>query len=489
MQELINGIQHVKISPLNSKKIISGIKWTGIEFGLNTLFKFSVQFILAKLLLPNEFGLVGMCMVFIAMSGAVSELGMSAALIQKKDDNQVKMMYPTAFWSGVVWGILLYTIMVGLIGPFAAYFYEEPILVKLIPVLSLGVLIKPLNLIQIVILTRELDFKKIAQIFNISALIAGIIAVVSAYFGVGVWALVINNVLSVGLTVPLFYLNIKWKPSLEWNNEHFKHIFGFGAYSTGTSLFSTLTYNIDNLIIGKMLGSSLLGSYTLSFALTEQLRQMVSTILNKVMYPVFGKNQDDKIKLKDYFLKIINFNSILIYPLMTFLLLFGDEVIGFFGEKWKEAVLPLKILAVAMMVHLLINSFTSLIRGIGKPKLEMKIIIGLTTIVLIPGLYLGISYYGLVGAAFAILINKIGLVIIGMIVLKKEIGLTIFNVFFAVKSALLGVFISAIIICFLTCLFDIKHLFILLFIYMVSYFGIVYLLEKENINSLFKNFL
>ncbi|GAA4109719.1 lipopolysaccharide biosynthesis protein [Aquimarina addita] len=474
---------------MDSKKIVSGIKWTGIEFVLNTIFKFSVQFILAKLLVPKEFGLVGMCMVFIAVSGAASELGMSAALIQKKDDDQVKMMYPTAFWSGIIWGIILYLFMSCIIGPFAAYFYGEPILIKLIAVLSLGILIKPFSLIHSVILTRALNFKKIAQIFNISALIAGATAVIGASFGIGVWALVINNVLSVGLTVPMLYINTRWKPSLEWDKEHFKQIFGFGAYSTGTSIFSTLTYNIDNLIIGKMLGSSLLGSYTLSFTLTEQVRQMISTILNKVMYPVFGKSQDDKVKLKNYFLKIVNFNSILIYPLMAFLLLFGEQVIGFFGENWKEAVLPLKILAVAMMIHLLINSFTSLIRGIGKPQLEMKIIIGLTILVLIPGLYIGILYYGLAGAACAILVNKIALVIVGITVLNREIGLTIYNIFSAVKSALIGVFFTALIICALTYVFEIKNIFILSFIFIVSYAGIIYQLEKKNLQLLLKKLL
>src|SRR5690606_5353534 len=162
-------------------------------------------------------------------------------------------------------------------------------------------------------------------------------------------------------------------------------IFSFGIYSTGTSIFSTLTYNFDNLIIGKMLGASMLGAYTLSFSLTEQLRQTLSAVLNKVMYPVFGKTQDDKQKLKNYFLKIVNFNALIIYPLMAYFFLFAKEVISFFGEKWSDAVLPLKILSIAMMIHLLINSFTSLIRGLGKPKLEMKIIIGLTLFVLIPG--------------------------------------------------------------------------------------------------------
>ncbi len=474
---------------MEPKKIISGIKWTSIEFVLNAIFKFSIQFILAKILLPEEFGLVGICMVFIAVSVAASELGMSAALIQKKDDEKVKLFYPTAFWSSIGWGFFLFIIMTCLVAPFASLFYEEPILMKLIPILSINILIKPFGLIPMVVLTRVLNFKKIANIFNISALIAGIISICGAYYGIGVWALVINSILSTGLTIPMLYLSTSWKPTLGWNKEYFKEIFGFGAYSTGTSIFSTLTYNIDNLIIGKMLGTSLLGSYTLSFSLTEQVRQMISTILNKVMYPVFGKNQDDRQKLKIYFLKIINFNSILIYPVMLFLVFFAKDIIGFFGEKWNDAIIPVKILAVAMMVHLLINSFTSLIRGLGKPQLEMKIIIGLTVGVLIPGLYIGILYYGLVGASLAILVNKIVLVIVGFIVLKKEINLSILNIIIAVKSASISLIFTSIIIYVFQYIFNINNIYILSPVFFLSYLLFIYVLERNNIKHLIKTIM
>ncbi|MDN3664924.1 MULTISPECIES: lipopolysaccharide biosynthesis protein [Algibacter] len=474
---------------MDSKKIISGIKWTGIQFFLEFLFKFSIKLVLAKILLPNEFGLVGMCTVFIVIADGASELGMSAALIQRKEEEEVKAMYSTAFWSGLIWGILLYAITSFIIGPFAAHFYNEPILTTLFPVLSLSILIRPLSLVHVVILTRAMDFRKIAKIFNISALIAGVLALIAAYSDMGIWALVINNVLALGLTIPFLYVAIKWKPTFEWNKDYFKSIFGFGAYSTGTSIFSTLTYNIDNLIVGKILGSSLLGAYTLSFSLTEQLRQMISAILGKVMFPVYGKSQDNKEQLKDYFLKIVNFNAIIIYPIMTFLIVFSrDIIVGFFGDKWEQAVIPLKILSLAVMVHLLVNSFGTLIRGLGKPKVEMKIIIGLTILILIPSLYVGVSYFGLVGAAYAIVFNKITLVVTALIVLNKEVGLTIFDVFKAVRSAIASLLLSVCIV-YILISFKIENIFILSIVYAISYLVSVYFMEKKNIENILKNVL
>ncbi|WP_205860259.1 lipopolysaccharide biosynthesis protein [Polaribacter sp. 20A6] len=469
---------------MSSKSIFTGVLWTSIQFIIDIIFRFAVRFMLAKLLLPSQFGLVGMCTVFIAVAGAASELGMSAVLIQKKNDKDAEEMYPTAFWSGLIWGVVIYCILSLVITPLAASFYDEPKLKILIPVLSLGILLKPFNLIHTVILTRSMDFKSLAKILNTSSIIAGVVSLISAYFfNFGVWALVLNNVLAVVISVPFLFYITKWKPVLEWSKEHFKNIFGFGAYSSGTLIFSTLTYNIDNLMIGKMLGASLLGSYTLSFSLTEQIRQAISGILNKVMYPVFGKNQDDRVKLKNYFLKIVNLNSIAIYPLMSFIFLFATEIINFFGERWLDAVIPLKIMCIAMMTHLLVNSFTSLIRGLGKPGLEMKIIISLTLFVLIPGLYFGISNYGLIGAAFAILLNKIALVIVGVSVLKNEINLSIKELFFSIKGAIVSIILATTIF-LLVKNFIYDNVFFLMILFVTTYLLAVFILEKKNLNLL-----
>ncbi len=429
-----------------------------------------------------------MCMVFIAVAGAASELGIGEALIQRKDDAEVVPMFSTAFWSGIVWGLILFLIMSLAIGPFAAYFYEEPLLVKLIPALSIGILLKPFTTIHMVILTRQMNFKKIAKAFNTASLIAGIIAISAAYLDFGVWALVLNSVLAAGLTLPLLLRATKWVPALEWNKTYFKEIFGFGAYSSGTRIFSTITYNIDNLMIGKMMGASFLGAYTLAFSLTENLRQMISSVLNKVMYPVFGKNQDDTLKLKNYFLKIVNLNALVIYPLMAFFMLFAKEIVlTLFGEKWEMAILPLQILSAAMMIHLLVNSFASIIRGLGKPKLEMKIIMGLNIFILLPGLYLGIKYFGLLGATGAVVIHKIGLVISAIVVLNKEIGLTVMDIFNAVGKTLFSIVMCISLVLSAKYFMDVSSIFVLGIMYGLLYALLVFQFEKKTVKYILSN--
>lgn len=472
---------------MDSKKIISGVKWASIQFAFDMLFRFAIRLILAKLLLPDDFGLVAMCTIFISIAEAVSELGMGAALIQKKDSKEAEAMYDTAYWSGLFWGFIIYFLVCAVLGPFAAYFYNEALLIKLLPVLSLGILLKPFALIHVVKLTRDLEFKKMAKVYNLSTLLAGVTGIVAAYLDMGVWSLAIHQVLSVAITVPLLLKATKWVPNRNWERDQFKSIFGFGVYSTGTNVFSRLTYNVDNLMIGKMLGAGLLGSYSLAFSLTEYLRQVISNVLNKVMYPVFSQSQDDKLKLSNYFLKIIGINAIIIYPLMAYIIVFADQIIGFFGERWHEAILPLRILAVAMMVHLLVNSFTSLIRGLGKPKLEMKIIVALTVCILAPGLYFGITHFDLIGASLAILVNKIALVLVGFYNLKKQLGLNPLKVISSIKNSIIAVAIALTPLIMLMHFVQFDNIFILSPLFVIIYLAVIYKLENAMLMMLLNN--
>lgn len=469
---------------METKVIIKGIKWAAIEYAFNTVFRFLVKLILAKLLMPADFGLVGMASIFIAVASAASELGMSAALIQKKTDEEATPLYNTAFWSGLALGAVFFLIMSLLVTPFAASFYNEPILKKLIPVLCIGILVNPLNLIHNVILVRSMNFKNVASVNNLSALMAGIAGLIAALAGTGVWALAIYNTLSVVLSVPLFYSRTKWKPGMEWKWRYFTRIFRFGIFSTGTSVFSTITYNIDNLMIGKIIGSSALGAYTLAFSLTEILRQAISSIINKVMYPVFGKEQNNTLILKTYFLKIVNINAIVMYPIMMYLFLFADNLIPFiFGEKWTDAVVPLQILSLAIMVHLIINSFASLLRGLGFPEIEFKIILTTTLLVLIPSLYFGITNWGLIGAASAIFVNKIALGIISIAVLNKHIHLKIKELVHELRSPVISLLlVSPLVLLFRSTLpFE-----MLTFLYWLGYSGMIYLMEKKKIREILK---
>jgi len=465
------------------KAIFNGVKWTGIEFFLNFIFGFVVKLILAKILIPEDFGLVGMATVFISIFTAISEMGISASLIQVSSDETARKYYNTAFVTAIALGAFLFICMC-CISPLIAKFYNEPFLNKLIPVLSLGIILRPFTLIPTVIFTRRMEFKVITSISNTSNLIAGIISIGFAIYGAGVWSIALYSVLGSAMQIIFYFFKIKheWLPKFYWNREYFDKIFTFGVFATGTALFGAFTYNVDNLIIGKMLGPSYLGWYTLAFTLTEIIRQRVSSVMNRVMYPVFCQKQGDKIFIKEYFLKMVKYNAIFLFPLMFFLMLCGEElVLIFWGEKWLGAIVPLKVLSLSVIIHLVINSFGSLLRATGYPKVEMYVVVCLSLFVFIPSLILCINMYGLNGAAYAVLINKIVLLFVAGYILRKRIGIEFKSLFVNLRWILFSLFLSGSISYFIKVSFkDITLVVVVLLLLVFSclYFLLLYRFSK-----------
>lgn len=409
-----------------NKKIISGVFWNGLQTLIQQGFSFVVKLLLARLLFPEDYGLIGMAVVFTSFVQVFNDLGMGAALIQRKEENLNQEHYHTAFWTSIIWALLLFLLILFIVTPLAASFYEEPVLSEIIPVLSIGILFNPVNVVHKAQLTKAMNFKKMTFINNTTSICAGIIALIMAFNGYGVWSLVFNSIIPPFLAMPLFFLATKWKPKFIWSGRAFKDIFGFGAFTTGTALFNNLISKLDYLLIGKLLSASALGIYTFAFLLTDIFRSQLMGIMTRVMYPVYGNQQKDLNSLKNYYLKVVKFNSILVYPVMTVLLLTGPAVIEFvFGDKWIEASLPLRILSVSVMFHMMVSSNTSLIRGMGRPGLELKLQSVKALVFYVPLIFVGTYYYGIVGAAVAVLINKVISVLIAQYYLKKLVNISI----------------------------------------------------------------
>jgi len=410
----------------NSKKqVVIGVFWSGIQMVVNQSFSFLIRLVLAKLLFPEQFGLVGMATVVTGFVQVINDIGVGAALVQRKDDDLKPIHFYTAFWTGVAWSIILYLIVSFILGPLAATFYNQPILLKLIPVLSIGILASPVNLVHKAQLTKALNFKKITLIDNLSNVVAGCAALVMAFMGGGVWSLAFNSIASIIIAMPLFFKATGWKPKMHWEKQAFKEIFGFGMFTTGTNIINYLIDNVDYLLIGKLVSASALGSYTLAFVLTDTFRSRLMSVINNVMYPVYSKSQGDLGLIKNYYLKVIQYNSLIIYPIMTFFIIFGGELITFaFGDVWHDTLLPLRVLSGAVMVHMLVNSNTVLIRGLGKPQLELKLQV-LKSVIFIPMLFVGIYNWGIIGASWAILINKVIAVIIAQYTFNKLLNIKI----------------------------------------------------------------
>jgi len=414
-----------KNKPLNLKhKIVGGVAWNAVGLIIDNSLQMLVKLILARLLVPEVFGIIGFATVFIGMIQVFSDLGMTAALIQRKDKHLTPIDYDTAYWAGIAWSIFLIAVLSFIIGPIAASFYNENLLITIIPVLSISLLLRNSRAVHIVNITREMDFKKLVLPRNISRILASIGAIILAILGFGVWSIVFQSV-TTDVFIAIIYSYVSpWKPQRRFSKKSFKNIFGFGVYTTGTNIFNYLTGNIDYLLIGKLLGAHSLGVYTLGFNLTYVVRGQIMNVINSVFYPVYSKTQDDLETTKKYYFKVIKYNCIVIYPLMIGLILLAKPLVIFgLGAKWAESIIPMQYMAAAGLVHLLTSSNTVLLRGLGKPKLELIFSVIKTLGVNIPFIVLGVIFNGIIGAAQGLFLAKIVIFFINNYTLRKVAGI------------------------------------------------------------------
>ncbi len=238
------------------------------------------------------------------------------------------------------------------------------------------------------------------------------------------------------------------------------------GYSTYTQINSILFYfrhNIDYLIIGKLMSAHVLGVYTLAFTLSEVLRAQLYSIFNKVFFPIYSKVQDDRVQIKNYYLKIMKLTAILTFPVSIISIgLAEDLILVFFGEKWMEAAAPLQILSVASMIFAISGTPAEVLKGIGKPSVGFYLNLLNTFVVAVPLIYLGMKHFGLVGVAFAVCIHYTTSRISYHYFMKKYIQVTNKEVFEALKPPLFAAAIMFSIIYFIKML-DLKPILNILF--------------------------
>lgn len=466
-------------------KIKSGVFWSTLDFLSKTVLQFVLQIVLARVLFPEDFGLVGMAVVFSTIIRAFVEFGMGAALIQLKEREFSDSYLYTAYWTGLVVNIILYLLIYIVVSPLIATFYDEPQLEQIFPVLSLGIIINSFNMVQLVKLTRELDFRSLTIIGFISTAVATVISILMAYTGFGIWSIVVHQPLVAFISLPLYLLINRWVPKLHWNKQEFKKIFSFGLYTSGTQITNSINSQLDFLLIGKLLSAQPLGLYSLAFQVTDLVKSKVVTIVTKVMYPVYAKIQDDKERVRSYYEDVIKFNFLIIAPIMSLMVIFAYDLVTFiFGDKWEASVPLVRILAIGSLIQVLASSNTSLIRGIGYPKLEFMLQFFKAVFIFIPSIIIGVYLNGIIGASWAVVVNYSAAVIIAHIVLYRLIGYSLKNLWQAIRKTLFMLIVST--ISWVVFKVFIGNFYAELTVWVVCYIVIGYFLYKSELKALLK---
>lgn len=277
------------------QKTISGLFWSFIDQFANLLISFIVGIILARILTPREFGLIGMITIFIAISESFINSGFSNALIRKNDATDTD--YSTVFYYNLAVGILFYLILF-FTAPLISNFFNEPQLTRIIKALGLILIIDSLTIIQRTILTKRIDFKLQTRISIISSLGSGIIGIVMAFEGFGVWSLVVQRLSKQALNSLFLWIWNKWRPSLIFSMKSFKELFSFGSKLLLSGLIDTIFRHVYKLIIGKFYSAQDLGYYTRAEEFKKLPSQTLNSVVGRVSYPVLSSIKDDRERLK-----------------------------------------------------------------------------------------------------------------------------------------------------------------------------------------------
>lgn len=383
-------------------KTINGLIWSFIDNFSVQLSQFIIGIILARILSPNDFGLIGMLTIFITISQWFVSSGFGQALIRKKDCNQND--YSTVFIFNIISGFVLYIVLF-LTSGYISNFFNEPQLEALLNVLGISLIIIAFTIIQQTQLTKRLDFKLQTRISVISSIISGIIGVLLAYLGYGVWSLVYKSLLEYFIRSFLLWRYNKWRPSFIFDTNSFKELFGFGSKLMLRGLIYTIFNNLYYVVIGKYFSTADLGYYTRAEQFNRMPSSNINKVINRVSYPVLSELQNDDKALKAAYKKI--FTSLVFISSISMLILGAIAeplILTLIGEKWLPSVPILQLLCFVGLLYPLCDFNLTILKVKGKSGLILKLEI-IKRILSIPVIIIGIMY-------------GINALIIGMIVLS-----------------------------------------------------------------------
>lgn len=413
-------------------KTLKGVIWSSVErFSVQGV-QFLVMLVIARILDPKDFGLVGMLAIFLAVAQSLMDSGFSQALIRKQDRTEIDNN--TVFYFNIVVSVFLYLILFA-IAPWVADFYNEPQLTELMRVLCLIVIINSFAVVQRALYTTSLDFKTQAKASFIAALVSGCVGIYLAMNGYGVWTLVWQQLLNAGINTLLLWFFSKWYPRLQYSWKSFKEMFSFGSKLLASGLLDTVYTNMYTLVIGKVFTAVNLGYYSQADRFTKLPSSNITGILQRVTYPVLCSIQDDDERLRADYRKLLRLSAFIIFPLMCLLAGIACPLVKLLlGEKWlfvATLIIPLSFTMMWWPIHA-INLNLLLVKGRSDLAFRLEVIkkmIGVCILVAsIPFGLLFMCYAGIVTSIICLVINTYytgKLIQVGFLMQMKDLFLTI----------------------------------------------------------------
>jgi len=348
-----------------------GMLWSAIDKFAVQIAQFIIGIVLARVLLPEDFGLIGMLSIFLTLSNVFITSGMGSGLVQKQDRSDVD--FSTVFVFNFITSLSIY---LGLffLAPFIADFYNQPILTSLTRILGLTLIINSLAIVQSSKLNIAMDFKSIAKVNVIAIVFGGSAGLVSAFMGLGVWSLVIQSLLTAITTVTSLWFFSKWTPSLTFSKNSFKTLFGYGSKLLLSGIYAQTLSNVYNITIGKFYPAASLGHYTRAKGFADLSAGTISSILQQVAFPVLASVQDDTTRLVSIYSRLIKMAAFFIFPVITLLSLLSEPlVLVLLTDKWAPVIPLMQWMVFARIFYPISVINMSILNAVGRSDLFLKV--------------------------------------------------------------------------------------------------------------------
>lgn len=353
------------------QKTLSGLVWSFFETFSIQAFGFVQGIVLARLLMPSDYGLIAMTGVFFAVSYALVDTGFTNALIRKKDRKSID--YSTVYITNVVLSLILCVVLC-ICSPIIADFYHEPQLCPIVCANAGLMFFGSFIAVQGARLSIQLDFKLKSKITVISTISTGIISIIMAYMGFGVWSLIFPNFFSVLIRGLLYWYHQHWFPGFQFSWKVYKEFFSYGSKLMLTSLLNAVYGNVYSLVIGKFYSSAHLGYFEKGQGYASMPTGVLSGILYKVTFPVLSKIQDDDVRLEMVYRRMIRLSAYIVFPVMTLLFVLARPlVLILITEKWANCIIYIQILCFAMMWNPIHSLNLNLLMVKGRSELFLRL--------------------------------------------------------------------------------------------------------------------
>ena len=471
------------------RKTTHGIAWVALSTIIIRLFNFLTKIVLARLLVPADFGLLAIGLLAINSMGLFRDLGLGATLIYKKDDSEYTAANTAFILLPLVASILF--LIAYFAAPNIAVFFDNTAVEPIVQVLALTFVISSFGTVPSMLLEKELEFKKKVLPETVPIIGYACVTIWLAINGYGVWSLVYGQIVSAMLTAGLIWMVSDWRPTFKFDRKIARELFGYGKHIMGASIIIFLVTNIDDAIVGRVLGMEALGFYTLAYTISNLPATQITHLVGRVTFPAYSKLQDDWGALGRAYLKTLKYVLMLSIPAAFGIFVIAPDFVSVvLGDKWMPAVPALQVLCFFGLSRSIAATTGSIFQAIGKPKILFKV--GVVQLFLMMLLIQPlITRFGIVGMSLAVVLPLFAITIIELYLVCNILNINLNSVIKTISLQFFGGFVMLLWVKLVNIfLFEqsnanpIFKLIILILTSSCVYFGIICLLDKNIIKEL-----